>query len=107
MPQKRLLLSSIINFNVEKWAGNLNKGGICGVLFVKLSREFDFLLHHILLAKMNANGVDYKFIDTNSEFFMQHKIQKFIDWENILICVLQGSGPFLFSIYVCECFAYG
>ena len=107
MLQKRLQLSSVINFNVEKWAGNLNKGEICGVLFVKLSREFDFLPHDILLAKMNANGIGYKFINTNSDFYMQHKIQKFNDWEDILIYVLQGSvlGPFLFSIYMCECFS--
>ena len=43
---------------IEKWRKNLDKGVKCGALLTDLSKAFDCLLHHLLIAKLHAKGFD-------------------------------------------------
>ena len=43
---------------VEKWKINLDKAGVCGALLTDLSKVFDCLSCDLLIAKLNAYGLD-------------------------------------------------
>ena len=97
----------------EKWKKNLDKGGECGALFVDLSKAFDCLQHDLLLAKLNADGFDYKSLKLISSFLSNRKYRtkinsSFSEWKHLLIGTPQVSvfGPLLFNIYMCDLFLF-
>ena len=92
---------------------NLDKGGECGPLFVDLSKSFDCLQHDLLLAKLNADGFDYKSLKLISSFLSNRKYRtkinsSFSEWKHLLIGTPQVSvfGPLLFNIYMCDLFLF-
>ena len=97
----------------EKWKEILDKGGKCGALFVDLSKAFDCLQHDLLLAKLNADGFDYKSLKLISSFLSNRKYRtkinsSFSEWKHLLIGIPQGSvlGLLSFNIYMCDLFLF-
>ena len=97
----------------EKWKKNLDEEGECGALFVDLSKAFDCLQHGLLLAKLNAYGLDYKSLKLISSFLSNRKYRtkinsSFSERKYLRIGVSQGCvlSPLLFNIYMCETFLF-
>ena len=77
------------------------------VLFLQTSKAFDCIDHQLLIAKLNAYGVD-----TNSLYFLASYLEKrkqrtkvngsYSNFDDIFSGVTQGSifGPLLFNIYI-------
>ena len=57
----------------KKWKENLDKKEECDALFVDFSKEFDCLQHDLLLAKLDAYGLDYKSLKLISSFLSNRK----------------------------------
>ena len=60
----------LIHMN-EKQQKYLDTGGYSSVLLTDLSKTFDCIDHHLLIAKLNAYGVD-----TNSLYFLVSYLEK-------------------------------
>ena len=94
---------------IEKWQTYLDIGGHGSALLTDLSKAFDCIDHQLLIAKLNAYGVD-----TNSLYFLASYLEKrkqrtkvngsYINFDDIFSGVPQISklGPKLFNIYICD-----
>ena len=92
---------------IESWKAKLNNGSKVGVKIIDLSRTFDSLNHDLLLAKLEAYG-----LDNNAVRFMRsyliNRLQRckinnsFSEWAKTSFRVPQGSilDPLLFSIFI-------
>ena len=79
------------------------KPTLAGALFMDLSKAFDNVDHNLLLAKLNAYGINLDALQLiRSYLFKRHQRVKvnstFSDWKEIRFGVPQGSvlGPLLF-----------
>ena len=91
---------------IEKWWTYLDTGGHGSALLADLCKAFDCIDHQLLIAKLNAYGVD-----TNSLYFLASYLEKrkqrtkvngsYSNFDDIFRGVPQGSilGPLLFNIY--------
>ena len=94
---------------IKKWRTYLDTGGHGSALLTNLSKAFDCIDHQLLIAKLNAYGVD-----TNSPYFLASYLEKrkqrtklngsSSNFDDIFSGVSQGSilGPLLFNIYICD-----
>ena len=55
----------------EKWSKYIDNGGLDSVFIAGLSKAFDRIYHQLLIAKLNAYGVD-----TNSLYVLASHIEK-------------------------------
>ena len=58
-------------FMLEKWKMYLDEKRSAGNLLTDLSKAFDYLIHDLLLAKVNAYGFDYKSIKLLHNYFTE------------------------------------
>ena len=91
---------------IEKLRKITDKKGIFVAVLTDLSKAFDCIPHHLLIAKLSAYGFDRKslmFISANLKSRKQRTRigSVFSDYLNILFGVPQGSilGPILFIIF--------
>ena len=46
----------------EKWSKYIDNGGLDSVFITGLSKAFDLIYHQLLIAKLNAYGVDTNYL---------------------------------------------
>ena len=96
---------------LKKWKSVINNKKSFGAPLTDLLKEFDCLLHDLLIAKLSAYGFNMsalRFVHSYLKSRMQRtKINsEYSSWEEILFWVPQGSilGPLLFNIFLCDLF---
>ena len=96
---------------VEKWRQSLDNGGVSEALLTDLSKAFDCILHHLLIAKLTAYGFDYNSLQLLRSYLSNRKqrtkiTDAYSKYCEILFGVPQGSilGSLLFNIYTCDIF---
>ena len=98
---------------IEKWKKSLENKGAAGALLTDLSKAFDCLNHGLLIAKLDAFGLDYHSLNMINSYLTNRSQRVKVNskysstWESIY-GVPQGSilGPLLFNVYLCDLFLF-
>ena len=98
---------------IENWKAQLNKRQKIDVIIMDLSKAFATLNHNLLVAKLEAYGLDLNAASFIKSYYTNRyqrcKIgDSFSEWERIIAGVAQGSilGSIFFNIFINDIFLY-
>ena len=98
---------------IDLWKKSVDKKKEFGILLTDLSKAFDCVNHTLLIAKLEAYGVEERSLKFLISYFT-NRVQKvrinntYSTLKNIIHGVPQGSvlGPLFFNIYICDLFFF-
>ena len=95
----------------QKWQKELDSGRFIGTILMDLSKAYDCLPHDLLIAKLEAYGIDNDSLNLLLDYlsFRKQRIKvgsAYSKWSKIRRGIPQGStfGPLLFNIFINDIF---
>ena len=88
---------------LQKWQNKLNSGRFIGTILMGLSKACDYLRHDLLIAKLEAYGLDNDSLNLHLDYLTFSKVSSaYNKWSKIRRRIPQGSilGPILFNIFI-------
>ena len=96
---------------LQKWQKELDSGGFIGTVLMDLSKAYDCLPHDLLIAKLEAYGLDNDSLNLLLDYLSFRKQgtkvgSAYSKWSKIRRGIPQGSilGPLLFNIFINDIF---
>ena len=87
--------------------------GVFGALLTDLSKAFDFILHDLIIAKLEAYGFHIDALKLIHDYLSNRKQRvkvnnTYSSWKDIFYGVPRGSilGPLLFNMHFCDLFYF-
>ena len=98
---------------IQKWLEELDSGGYVGTIFMDLSKAYDCLSHDLLIAKLEAYGLDVGSLNFLLHYLSLRRYRtkvgsSYSKWSEICRGISQGSilGPLLFNIFINDIFFF-
>ena len=98
---------------IQKWQAELDSGGYVGTILMDLSKAYDCLSHDLLIAKLEAYGLDVGSLNFLLDYLSLRKHRtkvgsSFSKWSEICRGIPQGSilGLLLFNIFINDIFSF-
>ena len=84
----------------EKWSKYIDNGGLDSVFITGLSKTFDRICHQLLIAKLNAYGVDTNYLYVLASHIEKgNKEQRWMVLKVVLITFLLAFHKVLYQVH--------